>query len=141
MGEVKVQRGLNYAALISLISIPITGPIGMLGVGVSLTTKFARRTNLERENKYLEEKRELKKQRKKQKLSKNIARFVEKENERRGYETSLNNGKRMVEDYLSNLPQNQYYDINQIEIIEKDETFLGFSTGNKSLEVKIKWMI
>jgi len=136
MSEIKIQKGLNYATLVSLISIPVTGPIGLVVGGLCFAGKFARLGNYDRYHKYLEEKKSIKDKKKKIRFQEEMISLLERENERRAYTSSMIKGSEMLNNYLSKLPGEEYSKIKQIEILEKEKTILGFPTGNKSLEVR-----
>ncbi len=157
--EVRLQKGLTLGWLGCLASIPFTGPLGLIGAGAIFTGQVLRLTTKEGSwdayaGRVLSsgENSDYKKDNENEvpstfyssppaidsNFSKNLAKFMKRENERRGYESSLENGRIMVEEYFSNLPRKEYSHISRIEILEKDKTFLGFPTGNKSLEVKVE---
>jgi hypothetical protein len=153
--EVRLQKGLTLGWLGCLISTPLTGPLGLIGAATIFTGQVLRLTSKEGSwdaycgrvihppessaGEYISNPSKLSKRDKyevDENLTEDIAKFIKKENERRNYISSLASGKEMVESYFSNLPYRDFSKIKQIEIIEKDKTFLGFPTGNKSLEVR-----
>ncbi len=160
MGEVKLQKRLTVLGLLSLASIPVTGPFGLLGASAIFSGKLFRLSgNNEARRNYESEKRELKVARNSKpyypslinespetSISRQIPsqaiKLLERDSQREEYNEGLKEGAQIVENYLGNLSSKEYEKIKSIEIYPGHETqFLGISTGKKSLEVKIRrWM-
>jgi hypothetical protein len=137
MKETSIQDGLTCGMISSFVSIPFTGPIGIIGLGSCLVVKMYRGMNNERTRKKLiQEKKEIREKKKEEKIKEGMYNFLEKESERRGYISSMQEGSELLNKYLSNLPYEDYSRIKQMDILEKKATILGFPIGGKYLEVR-----
>jgi len=137
MKEISVQKGLSYGMVASLVSIPFTGPFGIIGAGSFLVAKMYRgMSNEDTHNKLLEERKEIKEKKKAEKVREKMFDYLHEEIERRGHISSMKEGSDILNKYLSNLPYEDYSRIKQMEILERENTFLGFPIGKKSLEVR-----
>lgn len=137
MKELSIQKGLTYGMMTSLVSIPFTGPVGLIGAGSFLVAKMCRGMNNEyTRKKLLNEKKELKEKKMEEKIKKEMTDLLIRNNERQSYISSMEEGSYLLKNYLTNLPGREYPRIKQIEVIEKENTFLGFPTSKRSLEVR-----
>lgn len=157
MSERKLQKRLTTLGLVSLASIPFTGPLGLVGAGAVFSGKILRysRNNEARKN-YETEKKALKKSNKTSVPSYNfvnespqtsIARqipsqaikLLERDHQRTEYNEGLRIGSQIADNYLESLSPKEYAKIKSIEIYpEQENKLLGRSVGRKYLEVKIR---
>ena len=124
MGESSIQKGLNYGILASFMSIPFTGPIGLMGMGSCLITKIYRKMNSEGSQR--------------RRFQRELINTLERERERQTHLKYMGEGAKMIDHYLANLSEEEYSRIREIEILEKEDTSLGFSNRKRNLEVKVK---
>ena len=156
MGEVKLQKRLTVLGLLSLASIPLTGPFGILGASAVFSGKLFRLSyNDEARRNYESEKKESKVERNStqhypslinETPKTSIARqtpsqaiwLLEQDSKREEYNKGLREGAQIATNYLGNLSPKKQAKIKSIEIYPEHETqFLGIPTGRKSLEVNM----
>lgn len=162
MSEIKVQKRLTWLGLASLVSIPVTGPIGVLGAATIFSGKLLRlswndeaRKNYEIEKKYVKENQNIATKPNTSNYPHSmldespetaIARrtplsakkLLDRDSKRNNYVLGLREGAKLVEGYLQRLPQEEYSKIKKINIYPEQQTkVFGIPFGRKSLETKI----
>jgi hypothetical protein len=145
MGELEKQRKLNTLAAVSLISIPLTGPLGIVAATLAIVGKEIRKSNPANMASYDEDIARLKQKRlerrEKQRYEEfqtSINSFLNREHERQKYGFDLEQGKKLLENHLSHLPYEDYSEIKQIEIYRKEPPkFFGVELNNGRLETRI----
>jgi len=157
MGERKLQRRLTALGLVSLASIPFTGPLGLLGASAVFSGKLFRLSfNTQSRRNYEAEKRESKVARNSKshypslinetpetsiarQIPSQAIKLLERDYQRTEYNEGLRIGAQIAANYLESLSTKEHAKIKSIEIYpEQENKFLGMSVGRKSLEVKVR---
>lgn len=157
MSERKLQRRLTVLGLVSLASVPFTGPLGLLGASAVFSGKLLRLSfNTQARRDYESEKRESKVARNStqhypslinespetsiaRQIPPQAIKLLKRDDQRTEYNKGLRTGAQIAANYLENLSPKEHAKIKGIEIYPEHETqFLGIPTGRKSLEVKIR---